>query len=550
LFNLSSLFIVCSFAIAACAGQDHPIHPGSSFEVELAPGQTQAYSIEVSRGDNALIVIHQIGVDVVIDVISPSGKVTDTIDSPTGRNGDEIVELYPLETGVYSIRVHPFDTNEPSGKYRLEFVSLHSERQTAEIIDRARQWIGRNSSAIPASGVVSGSSNLPKLDQFLTHNRVLGLGEATHGSREFGDFRVSLTERLIERNAYRIVAIEASESRYQYLGPYIRGEVAKTPEITKRIETGWIGRRSQRNIIEWVRSWNVAHPNDQVKIVGIDAGDNQDARDIVDQFIVKAYPETVVKRWKEILVDLSAADEQHLVFGDSGINSTTKQFLQELNAMFEVDEPVLKIRFSSQVEAAQGAAKTLLEFADFNSSGEGGSISHSRDWYMANRVLRSLQDAGTSSKAIYWAHNAHVVHPTGSTRTAGGLLRDVLGCEYSAIALTFGQGAFVAEIPNDPEDRLATSSLPPAPRGTIETLFSGPDGTLATWQCGTKQSPDWFQIPHRMHWIGGLYTPGTNPAEAFRPFILTSDFDGILYLPTVTGDESPTDRPLIPGRKR
>jgi hypothetical protein len=131
------------------------------------------------------------------------------------------------------------------------------------------------------------------------------------------------------------------------------------------------------------------------------------------------------------------------------------------------------------------------------------------------------------------------------------LLRDVLGCEYAAIALTFGQGAFVAQIPNDVEDRLAISTLPPAPRGTIESLFSGrPEGALVTWQCQIDASPDWFRIPHRMHWVGGLYKPGTNPNKAFRQFTLLSDFDGIAYLPVVTADEIPTDRPRVPARKR
>jgi erythromycin esterase len=553
---MRSSYLLIAFALtsAFCLAQDRPgsaINLSSSFEIVLAPGESHTYSIRLEKGSTALVAVRQIGVDVVIDVMDPAGRVIDSIDSPTGRNGDEIVELSANETGNYSIRVHPFDAKEPSGKYRLEFASLHDAQQTADILERAQQWFAQNSTSIPASGIIPASANLAKFDEFVQQKRVLGIGEATHGSREFGEFRLSLTKRLIERNGYRVVAIEGSESRYQYLAPYVRSEVGKSLEIEKRIETGWIGRRSQRDLIEWVRTWNATHRKDQVRIVGIDAGDNQDARDMLGEFIGKAYPEAVAKRWRQVLIDLAAADEQHLVFGDSGIDPTTKNFLLELKSMFDVDGPVLQARFGTQFGAAQEAATTLLEFADFNSRGGSAVINHSRDWYMANRVLRSLQDAGSSSKTIYWAHNAHVVHPSGSTRTAGGLLRDVLGCEYAAIALTFGQGAFVAQIPNDVEDRLAISTLPPAPRGTIESLFSGrPEGALVTWQCQIDASPDWFRIPHRMHWVGGLYKPGTNPNKAFRQFTLLSDFDGIAYLPVVTADEIPTDRPRVPARKR
>jgi hypothetical protein len=53
-----------------------------------------------------------------------------------------------------------------------------------------------------------------------------------------------------------------------------------------------------------------------------------------------------------------------------------------------------------------------------------------------------------------------------------------------------------------------------------------------------------------MHWIGGLYTPGSLSSAAFRNFDLLRDFDGVVYLPRVTAEDIPTERPLIPARKR
>jgi len=53
-----------------------------------------------------------------------------------------------------------------------------------------------------------------------------------------------------------------------------------------------------------------------------------------------------------------------------------------------------------------------------------------------------------------------------------------------------------------------------------------------------------------MHWVGGLYTPGTPVSAAFRSFDLLHDFDAIIYLPKVSADEIPLDRPLIPARQR
>src|SRR5206468_1960432 len=114
------------------------------------------------------------------------------------------------------------------------------------------------------------------------------------------------------------------------------------------------------------------------------------------------------------------------------------------------------------------------------------------------------QSAGPAAKAIYWAHNAHVTHPPGSTRSTGSLLRSALGCDYAAIALTFGSGGFVAQIPNDPEDRLSISNLPAAAPEAVESVLAevGTNASLTTWPCGAKNSspdrsePIWLQKPH------------------------------------------------------
>ena len=81
---------------------------------------------------------------------------------------------------------------------------------------------------------------------------------------------------------------------------------------------------------------------------------------------------------------------------------------------------------------------------------------------------------------------------------------------------------------------------------------AGLNGVLAVWPCDTKaaDAPPWLQKAQPMHWVGGLYTPGNLPSKAFREYELLRDFDGIVYLPRVTAEEVPPDRPLIPARRR
>ena len=76
-------------------------------------------------------------------------------------------------------------------------------------------------------------------------------------------------------------------------------------------------------------------------------------------------------------------------------------------------------------------------------------------------------------------------------------------------------------------------------------------GIMSAWPCEASATgvPEWLQGPQRMHWVGALFRPGTDPSEAFRLFRLVEEFDGIAFLPVVTADEMPTDRPLVPARR-
>ena len=549
------------FPAMGYSAESTPLSATSDLEKNLGKGSADEYSIAMVAGESVLIIVKQEGVDVVIDVVAPNGTLLDSVDSPTGRNGNEVVEIFATQSGLYRLRTYPISLDEPVGKYRLTVTEKRTREQSSVILasrqkvrDEATNWLAARSAELPSLDLLVEETKLPPLDSLAERARVVGLGEATHGSREFGDVRFALTKRLIQQHGFRIVALEVSAPGMRALEPYVRGVSEKTPDVARVIESGWIGRRTRRELIEWLRNWNRSHPSDRVTLIGVDPQENSKSREIVAAFIQRAYSPQVVAQWNDTAKELDAADEQTAVFGDSGVNDKAAQFTAGLLAKMTLDAPILRARFGDETYTqAWQAAKDLAEFSDFNSGGN-DPLAHSRDWYMAAEVLRNIEDATIPKKAVFWAHNAHIASTTARYEPAGTVLRNTLGCKYVAVAITFGEGVFVAQIPNDLEDRLATSSLPMYEGDTIESLLAkarrGP--TLATWSCSPQVPtvPTWLSKPQLMHWVGGLYKPGSLVSSAFRPFNLLHDFDAIIYLPHVSADESPTDRPLIPPRKR
>ncbi|HEU4499233.1 MAG TPA: erythromycin esterase family protein, partial [Sphingomicrobium sp.] len=283
---MAMLFCTAAVSVLAASGQDRQgLTEGASFEEAIAVGEAKTYSVALRSGDTVLVRVRQFGVDLVIDVIDPSGTVIDSVDSPTGRTGDELLEIQAAAAGTYLLRIRPYDDKEPSGRYAVSYVSREDRVQSIKKTQDAIDWLSRRSLGLEPTGALGPSFPQEKLPAALKGARVVGLGEATHGSREFGDLRLSLTRALVEHSGFRIVAIEASESRLAALAPYINGQVGNGPEVRQRIETGWIGRRTFRQLIEWARQWNAKHPLDRVRIVGTDAQENGEARMMLGPFL-------------------------------------------------------------------------------------------------------------------------------------------------------------------------------------------------------------------------------------------------------------------------
>jgi erythromycin esterase len=423
--------------------------------------------------------------------------------------------------------------------------------------DSASAWLRARTAAV-TSGRADTTAIDAKFDSVARNARVIGLGEATHGSREFGDVRLRLTQRAIEHAGYRIVALEGSVVRLSRLNDYVAG---RAPTLdTEVVEAGaqWIGRRTERQLVAWLRAWNGRHPKDPVWLVGVDPQNFLLAVPELRDFLRRAYGDRIATVWTAIEREVAAADSQTYVFRDSGVDTVVRRQLFELVAALQLDAPILRRLYGDPAyERAAEALAVIAEFADFNDA-RSAMVGHWRDWYMAARVLQALSQR-QGAKAVYWAHNAHVAHAAGRSATAinapsGSVLRAILGCGYQAVAMTLGAGTFVAQRVNDPENRLAIDSLPPNAEESVERMMSSvaPTTALAMWGCvdDAAPMPSRLRRPQQMRRVGVDWSPGSDAAAANSRTLLVRDYDGLVYIPRVTADEAPADRPVIPTRGR
>lgn len=531
-------------------GEPVPLARGSILDQALEGSASHRYAIHLRRGESAEVTVTQQGIDLVLELFAPGGQRIASADGPTGREGDEQLVLVGDQDGAYEILVRPFDQNEPAGAYRIAVTAWRGALETRiwqaeRAVERqsASDWLRARAGALQRrEGAIEGAG-LERFDRLAAQSRVLGLGEATHGSRELGDVRLALTRRLVERNNVRVIGLEASAARFRAIDAWTRNADGTAQQLTELFGPQWIGHRPMLALARFVRAWNAAHPGDPVLLVGLDAQDNAPARTTLSGFAGKAYDAAYAAQIRSMVERLAAADAQASVFGPSDVRPEDWRFLQALLSRLDVERPVLEARLGAvPVQEAVEAVRDLVQFAEFNTEGR-DEPRRSRDWMMAANLLRAI---GPRTRAVVWSHNLHVSHPpsrSGNAAPAGQVLRELLGREYSAVATSFLEGGFLAQFPNDPGNRLATFTLPPSPQESLDAVLDemGLGDALVTWPDEKPEGtvPDWLARPQPMHWIGALFSDEWLPHQWTQPRRLAADFDGVVYLKQVQAEVVP-----------
>ena len=120
---------------------------------------THRYAMRLHRGESVAIAVTQQGVDVVLELFSPDGKRVTSVDAPTGREGDERLEVVAESDGTYVVVVRPFDKSEPAGKYRIAINAWRDPTATEQLLTQraearrmASDWLRARSGKVLLRG--------------------------------------------------------------------------------------------------------------------------------------------------------------------------------------------------------------------------------------------------------------------------------------------------------------------------------------------------------------------------------------------------------------
>lgn len=423
---------------------------------------------------------------------------------------------------------------------------------------------------VPLTGTDPGGP-FDGIDAFRHHlgdARVVGLGEATHGTREFFDLKHRVIQYLVTELDCRAVALEANFSEALALDDYVvHGEGDPRDALDAIYFWTW-NVESVLALVEWLREFNADRPlDDRVRFYGVDAQYSQGAVDALRDFLGAVDPDFL----DAVSDDLDAAaddgepphqddDCETRIAAAERLVPRLRERLDDHGAAYAAQTDAAAVGMARQhgrvLEQVAGYKRGFLDQSD-DEDPDIDTIEarlEQRDRSMADNLEWILGRTVTDRVAV-WAHDSHLnrVHQQsrGLDATApsmGSFLADRHGDDYYAIGFAFGRGAFQAltdESGVDDEEsdyELGEQTLDaPLPDTIAATLADvGNDVALTDLRsaCNDDRLAEWLGRPQQHFSTGATYDP-ENPEQYVGEYVYGDAFDALCYV-----DETSRARPV------
>ncbi|MFJ2271438.1 erythromycin esterase family protein [Streptomyces sp. NPDC087849] len=406
------------------------------------------------------------------------------------------------------------------------------EKDAVRAIERAAHPL---LSAEPTGGF----RDLRPFGRMVGNATIVGVGEATHSSHEFFSFKHRAFRYLVQEKGFRTFALEAPWSTGQRLNDYVRYGKGDPRQIMRdefrNSYQVWQNQEYLR-LIEWMRSWNVAHPGDPVQFMGNDFGyAGPDLYDRVTSYVGQRFPAllpqfTALYQGLRPTTDVDTYVHAYLakpIAERKEMAQRTGQALALLQGQRPGGGKAEQEAYTWAVQHVRAIDQTATGYSyDFTKPTQGAAAMRYRDQVMADNTVWWQRHTG--DRVLLSAHNAHVAYGTYSPneypRMQGAFIRDKIGSSYLSVGFTFDQGSFNADGPNG---ALTRYTVGPAERGSNERTLDAVRyrDYMVDLRTAPAAARNWLAVARPTRSIGTSY-----PDHAVYAVSLLPSHDVLIHL--------------------
>lgn len=373
--------------------------------------------------------------------------------------------------------------------------------------------------------------------------RVVLIGEATHGTSEFYRMRARITQQLVERHGFSIVACEADWPDAARIDHYVRDRDVPRGEwqAFARFPVWMWRNRETRDFVDWLRAHNMDLPRERrVRFAGLDVYGMSNSMDAALSFLDKHAPD-IAQKARERYACLTPWQSDPSAYGRAAVDGSWRSCESDVAAVLHELLSQRLRRMKAEDEAWFDALQDAHVVKDAEayyramwwSSAESWNL---RDAHMTDSLCRLLDFHGPDSKAVVWAHNSHVGDAAATSMSARGewnlgqLCRDRFGDK--SVRIGFGTDRGVVAAASTWGGAMERKPVRPSHASSFERVCH--DATIPAFVMSFRE-PRREELRHEFsremlqRAIGVIYRPETEMQSHYLHAAVARQFDEYIW---------------------
>jgi erythromycin esterase len=387
------------------------------------------------------------------------------------------------------------------------------------------------------------------------------LGEASHGTSEFYNWRSKISKRLIREKGFSFIAVEGdwpdcyNVNRYVKGMPDSGGSAYDVLYSFNRWPTWMWANKEIIELIEWLRKYNEKLPEDQkIGFYGLDVYSLWESMESVIKYLQRVDPQAI----------RTAIEAYHCFepYGKSVEDYARATAFVPESCEDEVIDMLIELRSKSNqyksdgvgrreeyLNAEQNAIVAKNAELYYRKMIQGGTSTWNiRDSHMMDTLKRLMEFYGKDNddaKSIVWAHNTHIGDARQTDMADNNMINIgqlVLehASEKNVVLVGFGtyKGSVIAA--REWGEKMERMYVPSAVEGSWDSLLheqsNGSDSLLVFKEQDSKKykeqllSEEEIRTKRSQRAIGVVYNPAYERYGNYVPTLLTKRYDAFLHI--------------------
>jgi erythromycin esterase len=393
--------------------------------------------------------------------------------------------------------------------------------KSAGTIAELHDWLRANAHPVTDTDPGFTGPDLEPLTDRLAAATVVGLGESTRFSQQTFGVRQRILRVLVEQHGFRALAIQDSARSGERWDDYVRTGMGDPESV---LAGAWRPWRSAETVaaLAWVRAFNQQHPDDQVRIFGVQPPHAEPSDyDVVLDYVQHTAPDRLADLESHLTPIKTAHQVDEHVQRHQGIHPGRPFVDHAGDAVALLDG----LPETAERTTALAHAHVILAFHQNSVAGRGGFATEEHP--AAERVIEWRR--GTGAKIAYWDGIAHTsglalglgLSEASAFRGTGSHLRTHFGAGYVSVAIGFHHGDLGMAVAPDPAPDLIDAML-----GEVDL----PAFYVHLHDDAPESVDRWRHAPAKARTISGIYDPAKDAEANMTVNSLIDAFDVLIHI--------------------